>query len=129
MRLVARDARLISYSCGGVQETHAATGRDAPQVEKRRAHVLHTIAVILSQLYAQQAAREQHCVGSPSLVVAHDLIAYGHSRGAGLIVEALPIAPAELSEHMARHRRMAPQLAQPAVVALTYACTEWLYRL
>jgi hypothetical protein len=62
-----------------------------------------------------------------SLVVANDLIADGHAGSARLIVQALAVAPAELPEDVARHGSVAPQLTQPAVVALPHACDSTLH--
>ena len=55
-------------------------------------------------------------------VVFHDAVADGDAGGPGLLPQAAPVAPGEQLEGVAIPCRVAPQLRQPARVALQHAC-------
>ena len=57
-------------------------------------------------------------------IVLDYFVTDGNTRGTGSVIETLAVAPAELVEDVARVRGVAPELVQPALVALQYTCSE-----
>ena len=57
-----------------------------------------------------------------TLVVIHNAVPDGNSRGAGALPQAGAVAPGEQAEGVVVHRGVAAQLRHAAAIALQHAC-------